>query len=128
MAGGVPPPLATAARTFALLHERRHAGRAALAAAALAKVDRLARIAVAHGARRVWLFGSLVTGDWHSVDIDLAVEGVADSIHLGVRLEAAAHPIAVDVVDIEDAPPLLKAEILERGRLLFEQPDGRAAR
>jgi predicted nucleotidyltransferase len=117
----MPPVEPTAARTFARLYAEEQARLQVKAEAALAMVARLGRVALDHGARRVWLFGSLVTGDWHSVDIDLAVEGVADVVRLGAELERAAHPFAVDVVAIEDAPDLLRQRIAEHGRLIAER-------
>ena len=74
------------------------------------------------GVRKVWLFGSIAKGrtpDWRS-DIDFAVEGIlpVDIFALWSELDARL-TMPVDVVRLEDAPALLRSEIL-KGRLLWE--------
>jgi predicted nucleotidyltransferase len=74
------------------------------------------------GVRRVWLFGSAGKGrtlDWRS-DLDFAVEGIApgDIYALWSELDAQL-TMPVDVVRWEDAPALLRSEIL-KGRLVWE--------
>lgn len=70
-----------------------------------------------HGARRVWLFGSLATeAAGLESDVDLAVEGLPGS---GV-IEALAELFAlfgtrVDLVRIEDAPESLRERIAATG-------------
>jgi hypothetical protein len=112
-----------AAATFARLRAQEQAQLATRAADALAMVDELARVALAHGTKRVWLFGLLATGQWRKVDVDLAVEGVADAIHLSAVLDRIARPFAVDVVEMESAPALLRDEILAHGRLVAPRLD-----
>ncbi|MBX3746980.1 MAG: nucleotidyltransferase domain-containing protein [Verrucomicrobiae bacterium] len=75
------------------------------------------------GVRQVWLFGSAVRGwrlDWRS-DLDFAVAGLApDALYGGwSRLDSLLRG-PVDLVRIEDASPLLRSQILDHGRLLYE--------
>jgi predicted nucleotidyltransferase len=79
----------------------------------------LARLLCRHfGARRVWVFGSLVAGTFGlRSDIDLAVEGLPRTrlFAAGAALERAAPGFQVDLVPIEDAGTLLRTRILTEG-------------
>lgn len=89
---------------------RIDAARAEAAAAARILKDRF-------GARRVRLFGSLARRDQvEGFDIDIAVEGVPP--HLFFKACAAADQVVtrrLDVIDVAEAPPLLRARIEEDG-------------
>ncbi|MBM3882164.1 MAG: nucleotidyltransferase domain-containing protein [Verrucomicrobia bacterium] len=67
-----------------------------------------------HGARRVWVFGSVAAGrpqDFRS-DIDLAVEGLPSQLYfqaLGELLEL--FPCSVNLVEIEKSSPQLRQNI-----------------
>ena len=78
------------------------------------------RLVGAHGAFRVWLFGSLAWGEPDEAsDIDLAVEGLDELRYfpaLGGLLAVA--PTRVDLVRMEEAEPSLRARVLEAGLLL----------
>jgi len=87
------------------------------------KAAALALLCLRAGARRVILFGSLVTGDIRRGDIDLAVEGLpADAFFplLGELLEEAV-PFPLDLVRVEEAPPLLRERILTEGEVLLDR-------
>ncbi|MBM4354990.1 MAG: nucleotidyltransferase domain-containing protein [Deltaproteobacteria bacterium] len=63
------------------------------------------------GVRRVWGFGSLVSGTFGLCsDIDLAVEGLPrhSLFAAGAALERAAPGFQIDLVPLEDAEPLLR--------------------
>lgn len=69
------------------------------------------------GATRVVLFGSLARGvPTEDFDIDLAVEGV-EPARFFTASAAANHCVTreLDVIPIEDAPPLLRQRIEEDG-------------
>jgi predicted nucleotidyltransferase len=73
----------------------------------------------------IYLFGSLAAGTARrGSDVDLAVL-LAESISLGdaLRLRAVAveelHRDDVDFAILNDAPPLLRYEVVTRGRRLF---------
>jgi predicted nucleotidyltransferase len=73
-----------------------------------------------HGARRVWLFGSLVAGQpTADSDVDLAVEGLAGSAYFGALADLMAlfHG-PVDLVRLEDAADSLRERVLAEGREL----------
>lgn len=70
------------------------------------------------GARRVWVFGSLVAGSFGlRSDIDLAVEGLPRNslFAAGAALERVAPEFQVDLVPLEDAGPLLRQRVLTEG-------------
>ncbi|HUW64001.1 MAG TPA: nucleotidyltransferase domain-containing protein [Spirochaetia bacterium] len=74
--------------------------------------------------RRMYLFGSLVDGHFHSLsDIDIAVEGLDDIYHLKAFTiaEEIARPFRLDLVLMEEAPLSLKNKVRERGVVVFEQ-------
>ncbi len=91
--------------------DARHAE--ALRAAVPALAARLREL----GAKRVWLFGSLVWGtpDEHA-DIDLAVEGLPPEVYFRAVGELlCAAPASVDVVEMERAPVEFAARIRADG-------------
>jgi len=97
---------------------RGSARRAAIEAA----LPPLVSVLAAHAARRVWVFGSFVTGsfDEHS-DLDLATEGLPAGAYFSVRSALSeVCPVRFDLVEIERALPALRDEILAHGRLVFE--------
>ena len=69
------------------------------------------------GARRVRLFGSLARGDAdETFDVDLAVEGVEPARFFEAWAVAAGLVRRkLDLVDLADAPPLLRSRIEEDG-------------
>ena len=72
------------------------------------------------GVLRVYVFGSLLTGElWEDSDVDLAVEGLDPGKYfraLDLACTLARRP--VDLVRIEEAPPALRERILDEGVLL----------
>jgi predicted nucleotidyltransferase len=70
-----------------------------------------------HGAREVWLFGSLSGGTPHErSDLDLAVRGVAPSGYFTALSEVQERaPVPVDLVTLEDAPQALATVIATTG-------------
>lgn len=104
--------------------ERIHLARQASETCARLLVER-------HGARRVYLFGSLVgSRTIHDrSDIDLAVEGLGPGRAYWralAQLWACLPPgIELDLVPLEDADPELVEQILKEGELLY---GGRALR
>ncbi len=77
-------------------------------------------------ARRVYLFGSLLTSEdftEHS-DIDLAVEGLKDELFfkaLNRVWNALPKGMELDLVPIEDADEYIKAKIFSTGAILYER-------
>lgn len=89
--------------------------------------QQLGRLAAAYlharGAVRVWWFGSLACGRAAGVhtDFDFAVEGLAPAAFfgcLGTLLQLM--PLPVDLVEVETAPPALRARIFCEGMLLYQ--------
>ena len=76
------------------------------------------------GVTTVWLFGSAARGrtmDWRS-DLDFAVEGLAPTEH--GRAWSELDQIVrreVDLVRWEDAGPVLRDQIQQWGRVLYER-------
>lgn len=90
----------------------------------MAVVPKLAGLlAETFGARRVWLFGSLVTGLGHArSDIDLAVEGLAATDYFRALADLGdAAPCKVDLVRLEDIDQGFRARIVEEGELLVDR-------
>jgi predicted nucleotidyltransferase len=86
----------------------------AVAARGRAAEPGLADICRRHGARRVRLFGSLVTGRYgETPDVDLAVDGVPADRFFDVlaMLQIEASPLEVNLVDMADAPSELRERI-----------------
>ena len=108
--------LATLARR-ASDERARAAGRARTQ---LAKVDAAKGLLEQHGARRVWLFGSLARGDVRrDSDVDLAVEGLPASAYFSAL--AALMDLfggRVDFVRVEEAGDSLRACIRDEGKAL----------
>ncbi len=84
----------------------------------LARLPEARRILLAHGARRVWLFGSLATGHPHTdSDVDLGIEGLPSSVYFAALADVtAALGCTVDLVRMEDAPSSLRERIAAEGR------------
>jgi predicted nucleotidyltransferase len=100
-----------------LAAERVEAGARAERARALAQ--ELARLLRSeHGARRVWLIGSLARGDFGlRSDIDLVVEGIPPErfYHACARAQALAGDIGVDLAAREAVPPRLERALAREG-------------
>jgi uncharacterized protein len=94
--------------------DRRHGSSSVLAPGERADVN---RIAAAHGARNVRVFGSVVRGEsTNSSDLDLLVDmaegrSLLDLVALGDDLEKALG-VAVDVVTEKSLSPYLRDRIL----------------
>lgn len=76
-----------------------------------------------YGVSKVYLFGSLVTGQMHSrSDIDLAVEGLPPALYYQAwaRLERETD-LPVDLVDLSRAGPSLVERVAREGVLLYER-------
>lgn len=76
-----------------------------------------------HGLKKVWLFGSLVTGKHFTVhsDIDLYAEGFpaeADFWEVFSQAEYAAAPFPLNLILEENALPGLKEKVCRDGVLL----------
>ncbi len=103
---------------------RRAAERTARAAdrrAALeALLPRAAEILRQRGAREVYAFGSVVTGNGTpSSDLDLAVRGLPREAYFDALGELMrVLPCDVDLVQLEDAPASLRERIRAEGRAL----------
>ena len=73
-----------------------------------------------HGAERVWLFGSLATGDGTpESDVDLAVDRLETGTYfsaLGMLMEGLG--CGVDLVPLDRASPSLVERVLATGREL----------
>lgn len=79
------------------------------------------RIAERYGAKRVFLFGSLVWGGIHArTDVDLAIEGLS-SEHLAIFASAVSERLdaEVDLVPLERAPESLRTRVLREGELIY---------
>ncbi len=96
------------------------------------QLQRAADVCVKAGAELVYLFGSQASGKvWGESDVDLAVllsPGVSRDRYGAIRVELISELMSVfesnkvDVVILNDAPPLLTYEgIIRGGRLLFEK-------
>lgn len=76
------------------------------------------------GARRVWLFGSLLREDRFDPgfsDIDLAVEGLRGDFWAAITaVSALACPIRVELKEIEGSSPELREVIQSEGELLHD--------
>ncbi|MDO8545165.1 MAG: nucleotidyltransferase domain-containing protein [Opitutaceae bacterium] len=106
--------------------EERLAGRPATAMSH-EEQHHLSRLAASYlhtrGAVRVWWFGSLARGRPAGVhtDFDFAVEGLPAAAFfgsLGTLLQVM--PLPVDLVEVETAPPALRARIFREGIPLQE--------
>jgi len=75
------------------------------------------------GAERVFLLGSLAEGRFRATsDIDLAVERLAPAVYFkaSARISRLAGEFEVDLIPFETYK--YKAEVLEKGRLLYSSP------
>ena len=83
----------------------------------------ISTLAGKYGAERIYLFGSLATGNWRmESDIDLAVEGVAKEVFFqafGEILFRTARD--VDLIDLSEAKDPLQRRIKREGRLIYER-------
>ncbi|MBI3202438.1 MAG: nucleotidyltransferase domain-containing protein [Myxococcales bacterium] len=97
------------ARDLARATERAQAIRSRLPAAAACLRG--------HGARRVWLFGSIAEGRPRlDSDVDLAVEGLPPARYFDALAEVAELAgTRVDLVRWEAAPPSLRERVAECG-------------
>jgi uncharacterized protein len=91
------------------------------------KASRCARLlADRFGARRVWLYGSILREDRFDPgysDIDLAVEGLSGDFWKALSaVSKLAHPVQVDLREIEAACPELRDVILSEGEILHGSP------
>lgn len=94
--------------------EARLTERRAEAERARTLVPTLADACRRRGARRVRLFGSLVTGNYGATpDVDLAIEGLPPDqfFDLLAELTSLASPIDVDLIETELAHASLRARI-----------------
>ena len=73
-----------------------------------------------HGAKRVWLFGSLVAGEpTQESDVDLAVEGLLPEAYFDALAELTTlFHAPVDLVRVEEAPESLRHRVIAEGREL----------
>lgn len=113
-----------AAQEMRAFLEAREVARAERALARRTSVEavlpHLVAILEAHGAHRIWVFGSFKTGpfDEHS-DLDLATEGLHHDAYFAARAALSERcPVSFDLVELERAPTVLRTEILEHGQLL----------
>ncbi|MDZ7360613.1 MAG: nucleotidyltransferase domain-containing protein [candidate division KSB1 bacterium] len=80
------------------------------------------------GAERVSLFGSLAEGRFRaSSDIDLVVEGLAPAVYFkaSARISRLAGEFEVDLIPFETYK--YKAEVLEKGRVLYGVGNSRSS-
>jgi uncharacterized protein len=91
------------------------------AAHLLAYVSHARRLLIdSYGARRVWLFGSLVVGQpTPESDVDLAVEGLPTSDYFKALADLMGlFHAPVDLVRLEEAAESLRERVLLEGREL----------
>jgi uncharacterized protein len=95
--------------------------------------DLAGRLARDVAVERVWLFGSRARGDnFQRSDIDLAIEAPAMSHDdwLRIKLDFADEAptlLLIDLVRLEEAPEVLREQILEEGIVIYERARPRAA-
>ena len=89
-------------------------------AALRARLPEVAHALAALGAERVWVFGSVEDGSFdEGSDLDLAVSGLPPERFLVARVVVTdLVPVELDLVELERAPPTLRAHILATGREL----------
>jgi len=107
---------------------REAARRRELASQARAEAMRVAEVLVRDfGARRVYLFGSLLQeGRFHErSDVDLAVEGIAPErfFKTWAAVGADVH-VPIELVDIDEVGEAMRELILEHGELLCDASTG----
>ena len=112
----------TVAHLLRIQRDERRAARAR-AARARERLPALVRVLVDElGARRVVLFGSLLSGELEDgSDVDVAVEGLApDRYWEGLWRCSEAVGRHVDLVPLEDASQTLRDRIAREGEVLHE--------
>ncbi|MGQ9558647.1 MAG: nucleotidyltransferase family protein [Desulfurispora sp.] len=107
---------------------REKQARLAYQQAALHRVEQLAReLPRQFPLQRIYLFGSLLEESFslHS-DIDIAIAGLPAKLHFKAITfaEKIAHPYAIDVVLLEEAPLSLWNKIISSGVVIFESGKG----
>lgn len=107
---------------------RGAARRRELASQARAEAIRAAEVLVRDfGARRVYLFGSLLQeGRFHErSDVDLAVEGIAPERFFKTWAAVGADVrVPIELVDIDEVGETMRELILEHGELLCDASTG----
>ena len=86
-----------------------------------------AKLAEEFGIERVFLFGSLAEGRFRATsDIDLVVEGLAPSLYFkaSAKISRFAGEFEVDLIPLETYK--YKAEVFEKGKLLYANICGSA--
>ena len=95
--------------------------------------DLAGRLARHPAVARVWLFGSRARGDnFERSDIDLAIEAPSmdhgDWLRIKLDFEDEAPTLLlIDLVRFEDAPEILREQILDEGIVVYERARTRAA-
>jgi uncharacterized protein len=99
-----------------------------------ALIENLARRLARHPAvERVWLFGSRARGDnFERSDIDLAIEAPTmdpyDWLKIKLDFEDEAPTLLlIDLVRLEEGPPLLRDQVRDEGILVYERARAQAA-
>ena len=86
-------------------------------------LQKIKKILIRHGVRRIILFGSMATGDYtDNSDIDICFEGIPASKYFRVIAECM---IAVDrrisLLALEDLHGYLKEKALREGKIIYEK-------
>ena len=122
---GHTSPMAVTVADMARTWQRRLGERQARADARAERLRRLlprARDVLVHehGARRVWVFGSMAgDGVTENSDVDLAIEGLDESRYFAALADLMAlFGVPVDLVRVESAAGSLKERISAEGRLV----------
>jgi uncharacterized protein len=101
--------------------EQKLAARATRREAMRAAAERAAEVLLEdYGARRVWLYGSVLQAWFHEAsDLDLAVEGVAPE-RVGEAWDCLQNvlDVPVDLVSLDDADESLRRKVIESGEVL----------
>lgn len=102
--------------------EKEQAQKETLAREKAAEIAR--QLARRFNVTRVYLFGSLATGDFDLFsDIDLAVSGLAEREYLKAYglAEEIARPFAVDLLLLEGAAETLRERVQKEGIVLYDR-------
>lgn len=99
---------------------------AARLAQAQADADRIVAYLIAQlDPPRIYRWGSLLRPETFQAisDIDIALEGVADTADFGRAVEECRRmtTLPLDILRIEDVHPLYRAEIIDRGEVVYER-------
>ncbi len=95
--------------------------------------DLAGRLARHPAVERVWLFGSRARGDnFERSDVDLAIEAPAmapdDWLRIKLDFEDEAPTLLlIDLVRFEDAPEILREQILDEGIVVYERTRAQTA-